>query len=65
MKTDTHYGPITVTVDHDAQRATLTIKRWNNPLSNQVIDRLHSWALSVTNVSYPGYKIDDRVKGST
>jgi hypothetical protein len=57
--TETHYGPISVTVDHAARRAELTIRRRMEPLSNQVIERLHSWALSVTNASYPGYEIQD------
>jgi hypothetical protein len=56
---DTHFGPITVHCDHDARRATLTIRRHLQPLSPMVIERLHTWALEVTTVSYPGYEILD------
>lgn len=56
---ETHFGPISVLVDHAARRATLTIRRRLEPLSNQVIVRLHDWALEVTTVSYPGYEITD------
>lgn len=54
------YGPITVTLDHDSKQAEISLKRWNNPLSDKVIERLRQWALSVTEADYPDYQIIDK-----
>lgn len=56
---DDHFGPVEVSYDHAGKRATLTLRRHADPLSDRVIAGLKRWAMSMIEADYPAYSVTD------